>query len=191
MEEKNNIPARVAMTADAEKDLLVSVFKGNDHLLKMTRMLMFGLDVSVQDKKLIKNTFSDPQVKKAFRKKIYPIFEEDIPEIHLNSLADFWYGVEANVLGQSKETIYQSLQSKVMVKKMLEDAMSLLDNPDLKLINLSYSPSLMDELGVSLIARNLYVKAVNEGVNIIKMIVDQVQEPEAVRKERLTKNSSK
>lgn len=190
MTENKSIDARVQMTSEKEKDILTGVFKGNEHLLKVLRMRLYGLDIPQQDKVLIKNTFSKPEVKKAFRKKLFPIFEEDIPEIHVNSLADFWYGSEMNIIGQNRDVIYQTIQSKIKLKELFSIGISLLEDTE-KELDLSFNYSPVDELATSLIARNLYIKSVNEAINIIKIFSEQeAKSPETVEKS-LKKNSNK
>lgn len=186
-----SVQARISMTSEKEVELLKSVFKGNEELLRATRLIMFGLPVSDVERKLVKDTFVDSNLKRAFRRKIYPIFEEDMPDVPVNSLADFWYGTEMNVNGRDKDTITQNIDSKMRAQEMFSTGIKVLTGENTETINLKYEPFSFDPLGVYLIARNLYIKSVNEGINIIKLIVDQEKETPTAAKNRLAKNSSK
>lgn len=189
---QNHLLTRIAMTSDKEVELLRGAFEGNEELLKNIRLLAYGLPLSESDKKTIWNTFSDGLLKRAFRRKIYPIFEEDMPDISVNSLADFWYGIENNVNGKDRDTIYQNIESKEIVKNMFGKMMNILVGLDDKPIDLSYVGSpVSDPLGIQLIARNLYIRSINEGINVIKMIVDKSKETSTIIKKKQAQNSSK
>src|SRR4051812_29384068 len=99
--------------SDKDKNLIVGAFKDNEYLLKAIRSLFFGFPVSLKDKKLIKDIFKNPDIKNAVRKKIYPLMD---PESPIGQNADFWLGTETQVFGASRDTIYQSLATKVTLE---------------------------------------------------------------------------
>lgn len=174
---------------EQEIALLQSNFKGNEDILKLVRSHFFGFKLSDAEKLQLKGIFKNTDVLNAVRKKIYPILSNDVP---IGQVADFWMGSEQNVYGQSKDTIYQTLHSKQLVLEMLEKALKLLTE-DGEIDSLDYNPKLLltDELGIQLLARNLYIKTVETGLNFIKLTADmEITSPTEIKKNAV-KNSSK
>lgn len=176
--------------SEKEADLLKATFKDNESLLKTLRSLFFGFDTTKAEKKLIKETFSDPELKLAIRKKMYPVLSNDVP---IGQVADFWMGVDQQIFGQHKDTIYQAVNTKEEVLTMLKKAMNLLDNPDGEKIDLEYTAKKyqLDDFQINLLARNLYIKTIETGLLFIKMTADQnIETPEQLEK-RVKKDSVK
>lgn len=182
--------ARTKMTSDKEVELIKKVFKGNDHLLTQVRNLFYGLPVSDEDRKIIKKVFSNADFKNVLRKKMFPIFELDMMDVPVNSIADFWYGTEQNIFGQSRDAIYQNVYSKIQVRELLDQAFRLLSDPfSEKAIDLSFTPSMSDDLQVRLLARNLYIRTVVEGLNFIRIVCER-EDPKPIEvKKRREKDS--
>ncbi len=173
-----------------EAELLQRTFKGNEPLLKTVRSLFFGFDISKDEKEIIKTVFSSSEVKEAFRKKVYPILSNDMP---IGQVADFWLGSEQNLLGAHKDLITQVVESKQMVKTLLERAFELLNNPYGEKIDLSYEPSrfITDPLQTFLLARNLYIKTVEQGLLFVKLTAEQETKIPEVLKEKRRKDSAR
>src|SRR5574343_555364 len=143
-----------------EMELLKATFANREDLFKEIRALFLGLEVSEENKTLIKNTFSLPRVLDIFRKRMYPKLSRSTP---IGQLQDYWLGVETQVFGQNPDTIRQALESKQRVKEMYEKAFELLLNPDLPRINLvDFNPRNYPstDLGIELLARNLFIQGV-------------------------------
>lgn len=176
-------------TNEVENSLLKAAFKDNEYLLKVVRSLFFGFSVAQEDKEIVQKTFSNPELRVAVRKKIYPLLSNEVP---IGQVADYWMGTESNIYGASRDTIYQSVTSKQKVLDMLESSIKLLEDPNGEQVDLTYSPNLaIDELQTWLLARNLYIKTVETGLNFIKLIADMKEETEEAKQERLVKDSNK
>lgn len=164
-------------------------FADNEYLLKATRALLLGMEVSKADKKLISDVFSDNLLKEAVRRKIYsPSLSNEAP---IGQIADFWVGLEQQLFGVSKEIIFQTMSVKEKVFSMLNHAFDLLSNPELDKPNVEVKLNPLDEYQIELIARNLYVKAVDTGLMYIKMIAGKKEESVQDAKKRLMQNSNK
>jgi hypothetical protein len=176
--------------SEQEAELLKVAFKDNESLLKLVRALFFGFELSADEKMRIKSSFANEQLREALRKKIFPVLSKDSP---IGQITDAWMGIESNVFGQPKDTIYQAVQSKQVVLEMLDKAMNLLSNPDGEPMDLKYNPNeyLIDGLQIKLLARNFYMKTVETALHFINQFANQaVVKPEEV-KERRAKNSNK
>ena len=173
---------------EQENELLKTIFKDNDYLLKLTRNVFFGFPLTDEEKQTVKNTYSNAPLKEAVRKKFYPLFGDEMP---IGSVSDFWGGTEQNLLGQHKDTIYQNVISKQEVLEMLQKGFEALT--DYKKIDLSYNPKLSvnDDLAVKLLARNLYIRTVETGLNFVKIVANQKEEDKKETAKKLLKNSSK
>lgn len=176
--------------AEKEVSLLKAVFKDNDGLLLTMRSLFFGFQVSPSDKKNIKETFKGTDIREAVRKKIYPMLSNDVP---IGQVADYWMGMESQIFGQSKDTIYQAVSSKEKVLEMLQDAMALLVDPEGKPVDISYHSNLhMDPGQIGLLARTLYIKTIETGLMMIKVVSGQAEgETMEEVKKRFFQNSAK
>lgn len=177
--------------AEKEAALLKTVFKDNDSLLLTMRSLFFGFTLNTSEKKLIKDIFKGVELKEAVRKKIFPILSNDVP---IGQVADFWMGMEQQIFGQMKDTIYQAVASKEQVFDMLQVAMALLENPDGQPVDISYRPSSWhtDPGQIHLLARTLYIKTIETGLMMIKVVSSQgeAESMEDVKK-RMLKDSTK
>lgn len=184
MTEKQGLP-----TSEHEIELLQKIFKGNDHLLKSIRCLFFGFYVSEADKKIIKETFSDSEVKEVFRKKFYPIIS---PDSNLGEETDFWLGTETQIFGQPEGVVYQAIASKEKVAAKLKTAFALLDDPDGETVDLSFTANFqMDPMGVNLLSRNMFIKTIATGLLFTKLAAEQKNESPKALKARVEKDSSK
>jgi|SRR5690349_2674814 len=174
---------------EKEVALLKMIFKDNESLIKIIRNLFFGFEISKQEKDLIISTFKNDEVKNLFRKKIYPKISSDQS---IFSMSDFWYGSESQIFGASRDVIQQVIKSKKRVKEMLDIAMNLLDNPDGIKNSIEYDPDNdpTDVLQVGLIARNLYINTIYQGLNWIWVISNQDKEKPQERKKRQALDST-
>ena len=173
---------------EEEVKLLKQTFKGNENLLKKMRGLFFGFDLTKEEKDSIRSIFADKHLREAVRKKIYPLLSNDAP---IGSVADYWMGTEATVFGGHRDQITQSISSKEKVFEFLTRAISLLENPDQPKIDLVYNPQADDDLKTGLLARNLYIRSIETGLNFIKMVADIENKTEKQVKDIMKKNSVK
>lgn len=177
------------MYSNKDIDLIKATFAENDALLVMVRKLFFGYDLTEDEKKAVKNTFSNPEVVEVFRRKVYSAGNVETDIGHIN---DFWFGVEEQIFGASRDTIYQALSSKELVLSMFTKAFKLLSNLDGEKVDTSFSPIIeADPLGIKLIARNLYMKAIETGLHSMKVIAGMKSESVEQAVKRLTQDSAK
>lgn len=177
------------MYSDKEIDLIKAVFAENDFLLKAIRKLFFGAELTPEEKETIKTTFSNKEVIEVLRRKTYGLNNLDTP---VGQLSDFWLGVEQQIFGASRDTIFQAVESKNMVLAMFTKAFKLLEDPDGEKVDVSITVSILqDPLQVGLIARNLYMKAVETSLMTVQTIAGMKGETLEETLKRLQKDSAK
>lgn len=178
------------MYSDKDIELIKSVFAENDFLLIAVRKLFFGGELTSDEKKAITDTFRNKEVIEVFRRKVYSSENFDTP---IGQVSDIWLGAEEQVFGATRDTIYQTVHSKAAVKSMFETAFKLLENIDGEKVSISYDPmsTAYDELAVGLIARNLYIKAIETALFSLKTIAGMKDEKLEDTLKRLKQDSSK
>lgn len=174
------------MYNNQELMLLKQIFAENEDLLKAVRNLFYGVEMTQEEKDAIKSSFSNPDVVEAVRHKIYGLNSFNTP---IGQLSDFWMGLEQQIFGASRDTIKQAIGVKVQVLEMFTKAFKLLENPDGEKV--SVKVDLEDELGTNIIARNLYMKAIDTGLYTILTIAGKKNETLEEVMKRLEKNSNK
>jgi len=181
--------AEKLMYSNKDIDLIKSTFAENDELLVMLRKLFFGGKVTADEKKIIVSTFSNPDVVEVLRRKVYGINNFETP---IGQLSDFWLGAESQVFGASRDTVYQAIKSKEVVLSMFIKAFDLLKNPDGERVSIAVVIDLeSDPLGVNLIARNLYMKAIESALHAVKTIAGMKSETAEEAVKRLQSDSTK
>lgn len=174
-------------------ELLRNHFKGNDEALKLIRALFFGFDLTDPEKGIIREIFvGNVEMQTAVRNKMYSRISKDAP---IGSNPDFWVGTEQQIQGQHPDTVKQILGAKERCLNMLDNAMELLEDPDKFKVEhiFDYTPSavLDDPLGIQLIARNLYVQSVENGLSYIKIVSELSDDDMKKVEESRKKDSSK
>jgi len=165
-------------------------FTDQEELLILVRRLFYGEDISAEEKQIIKTVFNNKDSINIIKDYIAPEFEASSPIGQLKG--DIWAGAESQVFGQNKDTIYQVINSKIQAKEMFRTALNLLENLDGKKVNINFTPAILDELQINLIARNLFIKGVEQGLmNIWGIAGTDPKETEEQMYERLKKNSNK
>jgi len=172
-----------------ENELLKSVFKDNDFLLKTMRGLFFGFTLTEEQKKLIKDTFKGPELRDVVRRKFFSRLGD---ECEIGQIADFWAGVpEEKIVGASEEQISQILAPRAKVFGMFVMSMALLENPDGEQVNIEYSLKEGDKLALELLTRNKYMNSIENGLSQIKMVAEHKELTPKEIEELSKKNSSK
>lgn len=176
------------MYSDNDIDLIKATFAENDFLIIAVRKLFFGAKLTEEEQKSIKQAFKEPKVIEVVRRKIYPVFN---PETPVGQLSDPWLGVEEQIFGASRDTIVQAINSKAIAMAMFEQAFNSITGG--KQVSIEFNPAsiVADELAVNLIARNLYMKAIETGLTGIKMIAGKKDETLEQTLKRLTQDSAK
>lgn len=180
--------AEKLMHTDKELELIKDTFCENEELLKTMRHLWFGMELSPAEKANITETFANKELIEAVRHKVYGLNNFNTP---IGQLSDFWVGIEKQIFGASKDTIKQAVESKVMVFEMFTKAFNLLSNPDGEKVDVTFMPSTTDELQVGLIARNLYMQAIETALISILTIAGQKGETLEQTLKRLKQDSAK
>jgi hypothetical protein len=181
---------KTLMYSDSDIELIKATFAENDFLLISVRKLFFGAVLTEEEKNSIKQAFKDPKVIEVLRRKIYPVFNPTTP---VGQISDPWLGVEEQIFGASRDTISQAVNSKAIAISMFEQAFDSLANPDGEQVSIQFDPLSInaDELAINLIARNLYMKAIETGLLGVKMIAGKKDETIEQTLARLQQDSSK
>jgi len=179
---------RPLMYSNNDIDLIKATFAENDFLLIAVRKLFFGSKLTEEEQSSINAAFKDPKVLEVLRRKIYPVFNAETP---VGQISDPWLGVEEQIFGASRDTIIQAVNSKAVAMSMFEQAFKSVYGGEQ--VSIEYNPAsiVADELGVNLIARNLYMKGVETGLTGVKMIAGKKDETLEQTLKRLTQDSSK
>jgi len=172
-------------------NLIKSTFAGNDELLKKIRSLLIGQPTSEEDRNLIREVFKNEDLITIVKNKIFQEITDDIPVGELN---DFWMGAD-RIAGQPEEVIQQALIYRMKVLKMFRNVSVILRNPELK-VEIFEMPS--DEKSLvwsqrpdcDLLARNLYIKTIDTGLFMLKIIAGEKSETPEEQAKRLFKDSS-
>lgn len=173
-----------------EYELLRDVFKGNNELLRQIRTLLLGFDVTDDWKGVIKATFSNPAVFKAFRKRIFVIYSEDTPEAPIEAISDVWSNSTNIVSGASQDRIRQEIMMRQESVDMLRSSMELLKNPSGEKVDTDYNSDVTDPWGIKLMARNYFVGSIQQGISQISVMVNTEVPTVAETKKKISKNSA-
>lgn len=169
MNEQSNQPRNLS---EKEQELIQRVF--SDDLLRSMRAVMLNLDPTETDKETVKNVFAGDEIFAVIRRRFYPTLSRDS---EIGQVQDVWIGVEQMVFGQSKDTIYQAVAYKEEALKMTEQALQLLKDPTLDPVDVSYTVNLgVDPFQVRLLARNQFIRHVEQQLLFLKLIADQKKE---------------
>lgn len=174
---------------DDEIELIKATFADNQYLLKALRALFCGLGVNTEEKNLIKTVFANEKLRALMRKRFLPEVSKDTP---IGQVTDKWMGVETQIFGVNRETIFQSLMSKQETIDMVEKALGLLENPDGEQFDVSYNPKLnmADEFGIKLLARNHYLRHIETQLTFLMTIAGQKEETIEQAKKRMQVDSN-
>lgn len=173
----NPEPAPVNIS-EKEADLIKRTFKGNEELLKSIRALFFGLPLADAEKQLIKTTFADNELRLIFSRRFLPFLDRNTP---IGQVQDIWLGAEQMVFAQHRDAIYQAVHYKQASILMTRQALQLLEDPSKPAPNLDYDPRQYGEeaLQVPLLARNMFIRHVEQQLLFIKLIAEQpAQKPD-------------
>jgi hypothetical protein len=179
--------------ADIKKSnaLIKQVFSKNPELIKVMQALFLGFDLTAEEKEMIKSTFENEELYEAIRRRIAPRLERDTM---VGQQSDEWAGLEEQIYGAHENQIYQAVHYKKEAIRMANQAMALLKNPDGEKINISYDPALStnDPLQIKLLARNMYIKMVQNQLSTIWIIAEQKEnENPQQTAERILRDSAK
>jgi len=178
---------RTLSASEQEIETLKKSFAGNEFLLKAIRKMFLGFKINKTEVDMIRQAFSDENVKTAFRKKLFPTITADAA---IGESQDYWFGTDVEIIGKDPDTIRQVIESKYRVLTGLRKAFDALSEPKTMDFQLEYSPA-GDSFGIELLARNKFIKAIETGLTIVKVIAGDKNESVEEAKKRMEKDSSK
>lgn len=150
----------------------------NEPLLRAMRALLAGFEVSEGDKSLIGSIFKGkPELQKLASSFFFGEYSQDNP---IGTQPDFFMGTEQEILGREPHAIKQVLDAKRLVLGALKKLTSYLENgetDDDKLISSLHNHDMLlaDETGALIIARNLYLKTIENALVAIMMTAESYQ----------------
>lgn len=169
------IPTNKKMT---EREVEVIRHSFTEPVLKAVRNLFFGLEVTDDQKALVRTTFADPEAYAIMRRKLYPEIDPATP---LGQTSDVWLGVEKMVFGYDRDTIAQAIGYKERALDMTAKALELLKNPNAPRASMVYTPPQVtpdgqlatDPLAIELMARNQFVRHIESQLTILMVVASQ------------------
>lgn len=172
--------------SDKEIELIKSIFAGNDDLLKAIRSCFFGFELNDTERLLIKTIATNKDVIKLMLKRIIPTLSRETP---VGQVMDSWMGVEQQLIGQSRDSIYQTIKTREEVIKLIELGFNRLEDESVK-IDLTPQYADSDLLAVKLLTRNAYVRQIETQLYYLKIIAGMKSESVAEAKKRMQVDSS-
>ena len=170
MESKDQVKVPRGAT-EKEMELLKRTFGENEPFLKSVRNLMLGLPTTKEERGLIKKTFT-PELVAIFKRRLCPDLDSEAP---IGQIQEVWIGAEQMVFGEHPDTIKQALAYKDQAIKMTRQALDLLENPEGPKPMVKYEPSMYmdDPLGINLLARNQFIKGIENNFVFIWLAANQ------------------
>lgn len=171
--------------------LIKQVFSKNPDLLKVLQALFLGFELTAEEKEMVKTTFANDELFEAVRRRFAPRLERDTM---VGQQSDEWAGLEEQIYGAYEGQIYQAVHYKKEAIKMAKQAMALLKDPDGPKIDISYDPDVVlnDPLQIKLLARNMYIKMIQNQLSTIWVIAEQKEnENPQQTAERILKDSTR
>lgn len=182
---------KIPSTPESDLKLMKQVFKENPNLLQTLQDMFLGFELTDNEKSLIKSAFESDDLYRIFKKKFTPELEKGAM---VGQQSDAWAGLEKDVYGAPRDTIYQAVHYKKEAMKLAEKAVALLRNPNGERPDLSFNPDLAvdDSLQIKLLARNMYIAMVQQQLAMIWVMVEQKQgeSPQETAK-RISQDSAK
>lgn len=178
----------------AHNALITTAFKGNDPLLQLMRALFLDLEITSEDKEMIRTSFANPELRAAIRHRFLPVLSRESP---VGVVYDMWMGTEKQVFGQPPNVIRQAIEYKSRCIAFMEKALALLENPDGDRPDLSYNPDSVrptapdyDELQVLLLGRNQFIQLVETQLQAFKTVANAPEEKSPDQIKKATKKNS-
>lgn len=173
-----------------ENAIIRTAFTDNEGLLKSMRALFFGLGATDQEKEQVRAAFLNPDLLRIIRAKFLPVLSKETP---IGQVQDVWLGAEQMVFGVSKDTIEQAIKFKAEAIGMTEMALTLLTDPTGEQIDLTVKPysAATDPLAIGLLARNQFIRHIEQQLVFIKIISEQKIETPKETASRAAKDSTK
>ena len=157
--------------------LIKETFKGNHVVLQAMQAVMLGADPTDEQKRMVASTMASKDVQRVVRNRFLPGISNDAP---VGMAQDVLLGIEDRIIGQHKDTIRQTMESRMKSIEHVEHGLELLNNPDGEPIDLTYvhnRDNVVDELAIELIARNQYISTVKNNITQLWVVAENNPEP--------------
>lgn len=176
--------------ADKDNELIKKTFKDQEALLKTVRSLMYGIELLPDEKTNVKGVFSDAALLDMMQRRFLPDIKQsrDLP---LGQIQDTWLGAEQMIFGASAMQIEQAMRYKESAIDMTKHALELLRNPDAIAVDYKISSYQDDLLQINLMARNMFLRHVDQQLLMLHVIADQKEETAKEAETRNLRNSMK
>jgi len=157
-------------------------FKDNERLLQAVRAVMLNLSPTEEEKQMVYSAFADKELLEYVSYRMLPYLRKDAP---IGQIQDAWLGAEKMTMGQSRDTITQALQYKERAIHYIRTAIDALTGTQKDEINITYSPKMYpnDDLGIEMMARNIFVSSVENVLNGIYLTAQADDEEKENKKD--------
>lgn len=172
--------------SDTELEILKTTFADRDELLKTIRNLFFGLPITDDEKKQIKDLFgSSPVLRKLMRKQFLPEIQSDLP---LGQTVDLWMMIDLKDKGS--EEIQFIVRTRKKLIEMIETSLLMLENVESTPVSLlEWDNELVND--AFLIARNQFISHTDQQLAVIKVLAGLKSETVEETKKKMMQDSSK
>lgn len=181
-------PADLSLAKDVE--LIKKSFKEKEALLISVRALMYGIKLLPDEKAHIKSVFADPELRELMQRRFLPDISAS-REQPLGQIQDIWLNAEQMVFGASRDQIEQATKYKMKAAEFTRHALVLLENPEGTAVPYGVSSFEEDPLQINLMARNMFLRHVDQQLLMLNLIANQKVETKKEEEERNVRNSSK
>ncbi len=179
-----------ASAAERDTELIKETFRGQEALLKNVRTLMLGGPLLPDQKENIKNVFSNLDLRALLRRRFLPDIQDDV-DMQLGVVRDIWMGAEQMVFAATPQQIEQAMKYKAKCIEFTRHGLTLLENPEGMKVPFKVLPYEEDPLQIELMARNMYIKHVDEQLSMLFLIANQNEESPKEIVEKRIRNSNK
>lgn len=160
--------------------LLEATFKDNEVLLKAMRAVMFNLQPTAGEVKLVSDTFKSTALFAAVKERFLPTMHK---EADIGTVSDVWIGAESMIYGANRDTIAQAVGYKQLSHTYTEKALNLLVDPTGPTVALDVFPGVdLDPLQVVLLARNQFVRHVEKQLLYLWILGNQDKKQEVQKR---------
>lgn len=181
----------MSLQQERDVELIKQTFKDKDaSLLKKVRALFFGLELLPDEIEHIKSVFADKDLVAMMWRRFIPDIK-DSRELPLGQVQDVWLGAEQMIFAAPLLQIEQGVKYKDRAIEMTKHALTLLQNPGALKVNYDLESYEKDPLQISLLARNMFIRHIDQQLLLLYVVGTKEEETEKESKERRLRNSTK
>jgi len=171
-------------------DLIKKTFKGQGDLLLQIRSLLFGIELLPDEVAQIRSVFADEQLLNLFYRRFLPDIKNS-RYLALGQIQDIWLGTEQMMFGAPAMQIEQAYRYKDLAKEYTTMGLMLLVDPMGPKVPYKVSSHEEDPMQINLLARNMYLKHIDQQLMMLNLIAHQEVETPKEKEERHLRNSAK